>query len=105
MCSLPVWLHILARRGVDPTRMTARARRNEVDVSDLSTDAEFLVFGHFTEDEDDEGFKATRWLPAADVCDLPEFEEKASDLNALLEGVRDSLLPVQGVAQAQAQAF
>ena len=49
--------------------------------------------------------QATRWLPAADVCDLPEFEEKASDLNALLEGVRDSLLPVQGGAQAQAQAF
>ena len=80
MCSLPVWLHILARRGADPTRLTARARRNELDISELSIGAEFLVFGHFTEDEDDEGFKATRWLPAADVCDLPEFATKTDNL-------------------------
>ena len=102
-----VWLYILARRGIDPTRLTVRERRNEVDVSDLNSAAEFLVFGHFAEDEEDEGFKATRWLPAEDVSTRPEFVEKANDLVALLEGVRDSWQPQAEVVAGGggAQAF
>ena len=54
------------RRSLDPTRMTARARRNEVDETGLYPNAEFLVFGTFVEDEEDEGYKGTMWV-AADV--------------------------------------
>jgi hypothetical protein len=47
--------------------MCERDRRNEVMQEDLFVEAEFLVFGLFQEDSTDDGFKATRWVPVAEV--------------------------------------
>ena len=62
------------RRSVDPARMTERERRNRFPEEDIYSEVELLVHGHFHEDEDDTGFKATRWVPWSEV-DQVEAEE------------------------------
>ena len=36
--------------------------RNEIPEEDLHVEMDYLIFGVFKADEDDEGFKATRWV-------------------------------------------
>ena len=60
----------LKRRAIDPTRLSERERRNERTEADLYDETEFLVFGSFREDTEDEGFKGTRWLPATELEDV-----------------------------------
>ena len=42
-------------RFVDPSRLTPRQRRNELEESFLHPHTELLVLGTFTEDADDDG--------------------------------------------------
>jgi hypothetical protein len=59
-----MYVFACAHRAVDPTRMAERQRRNEVTPPDLYISPEFLVYGNFREDQEDEGYSATRWLSA-----------------------------------------
>ena len=60
---------------------------------------EVLVYGHFHEDESDNGFKATRWVPWTEVerVENEEGEEAAPEeaftmLGDLLESAKGMLL-------------
>ena len=64
----PLHCPLLVCRGVDPVRLSEREKRNEIPESDRTGDAEVLLLGLFKEDADDEGFKATRWLPLGDAA-------------------------------------
>ena len=68
--------------------MTERTKRNEVEAPDLYNSAEFLVFGAFREDEHDEGFTTTRWLPADALEDLEERSDRMDELAQLLSDTR-----------------
>ena len=77
--------------------MTERERRNELIEADLYCEPEFLVFGSFREDDDDHGFKATRWLPATDLegvvtdGDGSGVQAAVGMLEELVEGLRTVL--------------
>ena len=67
--------------------MPARARRNEVLEEDLYPHVEFLTFGTFKEDDEDEGYKATQWVTADDLMDVKGF--KAEILTILTVTLRE----------------
>ena len=71
--------------------MTERAKRNEVEEADLFSSSEYLVFGAFREDSEDEGFSTTRWMTADDISGLTERPEKLDALAELLSNVREHL--------------
>ena len=71
--------------------MTERQKRNEVEVPDIFTSAEYLVFGGFREDESDDGFLATKWLEADKLDGLEELGEKLDNLETLLTDIRESV--------------
>ena len=83
-----MYVFACAHRAVDPTRMTERQRRNEVTPPDLYISPEFLVYGNFREDEEDEGYSATRWLPAGQLEGLEDRASKLEELEQLLTDVR-----------------
>ena len=83
-------------------RMTERERRNQVPDEDLYSESELLVYGHFHEDESDNGFKATRWVPWTEVElvvseEGPEEWRSAAEafgmLEEFIEGARSMLVP------------
>ena len=55
--------------------MTEREKRNLIPEENLYTELELLVYGHFHEDEDDLGFKATRWVAWSEVEQVPSDED------------------------------
>ena len=68
-------------------------RRNEIPEEDLNVEMEYLIFGIFKEDDDDEGFRATRWVHGDKAREADDFEEGLDGLEALLAGARKTLLP------------
>ena len=79
--------------------MTDRERRNEVDTEDRYIDTEFLIFGSFREDDTDDGFKATRWLPSAELERVDDGEgltDALGMLDELTNGLRVMLRPEEG---------
>ena len=80
------------RRAVDPTRLTERIRRNEIPEEDLHVEMDYLIFGVFKADEDDEGFKATRWVSGQEALKADDFEKGLNGLDELLAGARTMLL-------------
>ena len=78
-------------RAVDPTKMTEREKRNTIEEPDLYTNAEFLVYGGFREDEDDDGFYTVRWLPAEALEGITDRVEALDHLAELLRTVRASV--------------
>ena len=73
--------------------MTARARRNEVLEEDLFPHVEFLTFGTFKEDNEDEGYKATQWVAADDLMDVKHFKAELEELESLTERHKLHLFP------------
>ena len=59
-----------------------RERRNKVPDEDLFTEAELLVYGHFHEDDEDNGFKATRWVSWQEVEQCPTEHARGSAVEA-----------------------
>ena len=80
------------RRAVDPTRLTERKKRNDIPEEDLHVGMEYLIFGIFKEDPDDEGFRATRWVLGEEARAADDFEDGLDGLEALLLGARTMLL-------------
>ena len=54
---------------------------------------EYLIFGIFKEDADDEGFRATRWVLGEEARGADDFEEGLDGLEGLLADARALLLP------------
>ena len=52
--------------------MGERERRNPLPDHELYPESEFLVYGHFHEDEDDLGFKATRWVQMSEIEEVDD---------------------------------
>jgi hypothetical protein len=77
-------------------RMSDRQRRNQVEECDLYISNEYLVFGAFKEDQDDEGFWATKWVGPEELEPLKgEAVEALDDLEALMSRAR----PINGLAE------
>ena len=86
---------LFLHRSVDPTRMTERERRNLVLEEDLYAEFEVLVYGHFHEDDNDNGFKATRWVAWSEVEQADEgdgADEAFRLLNGFLESAKAMLI-------------
>ena len=76
--------------------MGERERRNPLPDHELYPESEFLVYGHFHEDDDDLGFKATRWVQMSEleqVDDGAAVKEAFSMLEAMLDGAKSSFIP------------
>lgn len=76
--------------------MGERERRNPLPDHELYPESEFLVYGHFHEDDDDLGFKATRWVHISEVEQVDDgagVKEAFDMLEALLEGAKLSFTP------------
>ena len=58
-------LSVNGQRDFDPAKLVGKAKRNEIGEEDFVVS--YLVFGRFAEDEDDEGFKDTRWVDLEDL--------------------------------------
>jgi hypothetical protein len=58
-------LSVNGQRDFDPANLVGKAKRNEVGEDEFVVS--YLVFGRFAEDEDDEGFKDTRWVDLEDL--------------------------------------
>ena len=92
----PAWLSksfsmvsVLWRLG----SMGERERRNRVPDDELYIESEFLVYGHFHEDDDDLGFKATRWVQMSEIEQVDYGMKEAFDmLQTMLEGAKEHLI-------------
>ena len=84
----PLHCPLLVCRGVDPSRLSERERRNEIPEADRTGDAEVLVLGHFREDPADGGYRATRWLSLGDAARADNFSVKFDEFSEHLESMR-----------------
>ena len=78
-----------ARRAVDPARMSEREKRNTVLEADRVTESEYLVYGSFREDSDDDGFSTTRWLRAEQLVGIEGADASLDELEDLVTNTRE----------------
>ena len=71
---------------MDPTRLTPRQRRNELEESFLHPHTELLVLGTFTEDTEDDGYVTTTWVHADDAP-YKDFETELEEYRELLSNM------------------
>ena len=66
-------LAVYGERDFDPAKLVGKGRRNKVNEEDFAVS--YLVFGRFAEDEEEDGFKDTRWVDLEDLLQNLEGDE------------------------------